>query len=411
LAQGFINKIRQSHLVKIPNPDTSTVELGYTNDMLPFDTLNPQQLLEAYPDAVALLVPETGIIMATNTALLVLLGQKHMLGQSLSHFITIEEQVNYPSYLQSITAQSVGSPVTASLNEVTLHLKHSLLPNGAVLCVLTPTINAEDATLAQAHSDFVSTVSHEFRTPLTSIKGFADTILRYGPNLAADQQRRFITIIKDQADRLTRMVENLLVVSKLGATGKPSGSMDLSYRPINMATWIDKVIQTVKGKGEGDPQFANREFILEFPPNNQLPNVWADPDKLEQILTNLIDNAVKYSYPGSCVKIAANIQAFDGKTQVCVAISDKGVGIPAEHLPRIFSKFSRIDNPLTRLVEGTGLGLYITHALTIAMGGRLLVTSDTNAPNTDYRTTFTLCLPTTPVIQLGAEASNLEDSP
>jgi two-component system phosphate regulon sensor histidine kinase PhoR len=262
-------------------------------------------------------------------------------------------------------------------------VKHSPLPNGTVLCLVDAF--SEDITLTQAHSDFVSTVSHEFRTPLTSIKGFADTLLRYGTQLPGDQQKRFITIIKDQADRLTRLVENLLTVSKLGAS-----RMEMSYRPVPLKRLVEKVIQNVLAKSgldkssQGQPG-GGRALNLEI--SDSLPELWVDADKLEQILINLVDNAIKYSYPGTQVQVSA-CMAPDNPDRVQIRIQDEGVGIPAEHLPQIFTKFSRIDNPLTREVEGTGLGLYITQSLTKAMEGEISVESQE-----DQGTTFTLTFP------------------
>ncbi|MDX2085517.1 MAG: ATP-binding protein [Candidatus Melainabacteria bacterium] len=278
---------------------------------------------------------------------------------------TQPKDVFLPVHEASLTVTTPGG-----YEEMRVKIKHSLLPNGWVLCLLDPF--SEDVTLTQAHSDFVSTVSHEFRTPLTSIKGFADTLLRYGENLPNDQRKRFVTIIKDQADRLTRMVENLLSVSKLGA-----GRVEMSMRPISLRRMVDKVIQNVQGKNNPD-----RQFVVEI--SNTLPDIWADTDKLEQVLLNLVDNAVKYSYDASTVTVQAHVLPED-KERVQIRISDQGVGIPEDHLPRIFTKFSRIDNPLTRLVEGTGLGLYITKSLTEAMEGRIAVTSQQ-----DVGTTFAL---------------------
>jgi signal transduction histidine kinase len=219
-----------------------------------------------------------------------------------------------------------------------------------------------DPDRLKSQADFMSTVSHEFRTPLTSIKGFADTLLRYGPNLEPEQQKRFIQIIKHQADRLTRLVENVLTASRLGADKTP-----FSYRAIVLKPMVDNIIQSIQAKLD-----YPRHFNVQLPEN--CPPVWADPDKLEQILLNLIDNAAKYSPNQSSVVISAydDPQCPD---KLKIQVRDFGVGIPAEHLPHLFSQFSRIDNPLTREVEGTGLGLYITKALTLAMGGSIEVSS------------------------------------
>lgn len=250
---------------------------------------------------------------------------------------------------------------------------------------------SEDMALTQAHSDFVSVVSHEFRTPLTSIKGFADTLIRYGGSLEIEQQKRFISIIKHQADRLTRLVENLLLVSKLGAQ-----RTQFAFRPINIKRTVERIIQSVEGK-LAEP----RQFVVQIP--EDVPDIWADPDKLEQVMLNLIDNAAKYSYPNTEVRVTAKALDESGD-RVQVDIKDQGVGIPAEHLPNIFNKFSRIDNPLTREVEGTGLGLYITKSLTKAMGGDISVASEHNVG-----TTFSVVLPAaTPERQ--AQSASLSSS-
>jgi signal transduction histidine kinase len=284
-----------------------------------------------------------------------------------------------------------GAFVLSSTGErVRVKMKHSLLENGLILCIIDPF--SEDITLTQAHSDFVSTVSHEFRTPLTSIKGFADTLLRYGTQLPADQQKRFISIIKDQADRLTRLVENLLTVSKLGAA-----RMEMSYRSVPLSKTIEKVIQNVSSKVGQDKRQQESggktplSWKFKTDVSEKLPEVWVDPDKFEQILLNLVDNAVKYSYPGSEVSVSAK-PAPNQPDKLQIFIKDQGVGIPQEHLPKIFTKFSRIDNPLTREVEGTGLGLYITQALTKAMEGEINIESEPNV-GTTFILTFSAATP------------------
>lgn len=247
-----------------------------------------------------------------------------------------------------------------------------------------PPQNPSDAqqSLAQAHADFVSVISHEFRTPLTSIKGFADTLLRYGNKLPPEQQTKFITIIKDQADRLTRMVENLLIVSKQG-----HAAHDLVFRAIPLAKLLDKVIQNVLAKanaasGSPNPLYHNRvvEVSLRVPPQT---DVWGDPDTVEQILTNLIDNALKYSVIDTPVQIdAAPFHSEDLQNAFELRVTNQGIGIEPEQLDKVFAKFSRIDNPLTRQVEGTGLGLYITKQMVESLGGQIGVESVPNATTT-----------------------------
>lgn len=228
-------------------------------------------------------------------------------------------------------------------------------------------------SVQQAQTEFVSTVSHELRTPLTSIKGFADTILRAGDRIDSNQQRRYVGIIKDQADRLTRLVEDLLAVSRL--EGK---KLQLTIRAINLEEAVLRVTRNLQDKAR------DHKIVVSIPPG--LAPVWADADRLEQILTNLIDNAIKYSPSKTTVTFTAKgIQETPEKVEF--SVSDQGVGIPSEHLPEIFSKFSRLDNPLVRQTEGTGLGLYITRSLVIALGGQIKVASSPG------QTTFTVQLP------------------
>jgi two-component system, OmpR family, phosphate regulon sensor histidine kinase PhoR len=231
------------------------------------------------------------------------------------------------------------------------------------------------SSVQQAQTEFVSTVSHELRTPLTSIKGFADTILRAGDRIDASSQRRYIGIIKDQADRLARLVEDLLAVSRL-----ESRKLQLTIRAIDLNETIQRVLRNLGDKSR------QHEITLKIPQG--LPQVWADADRLEQILTNLIDNAIKYSPPRTNITIAArDISTSNNPEMVEFTVSDQGVGIPEEHLPEIFTKFSRLDNPLVRQTEGTGLGLYITRSLVLALGGQIHVSSGASG------TTFSVQLP------------------
>ena len=230
-------------------------------------------------------------------------------------------------------------------------------------------------SLQQAQTEFVSTVSHELRTPLTSIKGFADTILRAGDRLDLSQQRRYVGIIKDQADRLTRLVEDLLAVSRL-----ESKKMQLTIRAIDLNEAIQRVQLNLTEKAR------EHRLVVNLPAG--LPPVWADADRLEQILTNLIDNAIKYSPAKTTVTITArDIVDATPSEMVEFSVTDEGVGIPEEHVSQIFTKFGRLDNPLVRQTEGTGLGLYITRSLVLALRGQIKVTSSPG------KTTFTVQLP------------------
>jgi signal transduction histidine kinase len=355
------------------------------------------QVFSAMDSGVMLVNPVSQTVVWTNQLIATWLGGDDATPETVQGLLdSTLTWLNLPPKTDCLVCQGKGKEAVSvhgatvqNLNgeQVRYKIKHHYLPslgeNGMLLLLMDPF--SEDMALTQAHSDFVSTVSHEFRTPLTSIKGFADTLLRYGAQLGPDQQKRFITIIKDQADRLTRLVENLLTVSKLGAS-----RMEMSYRAVGVKKVVDRVVQNIIAKGGVDKASAGlpdagRKFEIEIPDN--LPDVWVDGDKFEQIMLNLIDNAVKYSFPGSQVLVAAHLVDTD-PDRLQIRVQDQGVGIPEEHLPRIFTKFSRIDNPLTREVEGTGLGLYITQSLTKTMGGNIRLESVVN-----QGTTFILDFP------------------
>ena len=230
-----------------------------------------------------------------------------------------------------------------------------------------------DPNLEKAQFEFISTVSHELRTPLTSIKGFAETLIRAGEKLSGEVKLKYLNIIREQADRLTRLVENLLDTSSL-----ESQNYHLTVRALDIEKYVIKVCESLTAKA------SNRKLINNIQKN--IPLISVDPDRIEQILTNLIDNAIKYSPEGSIIKIDVSSDS-EQKDKVKIEISDEGIGIGESDLPKIFSKFGRLDNPLTRQTQGTGLGLFITKSLVLALNGDIYVNS---VPG---KTTFTVILP------------------
>ena len=238
------------------------------------------------------------------------------------------------------------------------------------------TENPISSNLERAQVEFVSTVSHELRTPLTSIKGFIETLLKSGDKLSDENKKKYTTIIKEQADRLIRLVEDLLAVSRL-----ESQNFQLTVRSLDLKKYVTRVCESLSSKA------VNHKIIQEI--EDHLPNVWADGDRLEQILTNLIDNAIKYSPSGSSVTISVGAVCNEKKVKdkLKIEVTDQGIGIKESDLQKIFTKFGRLDNPMTRQTQGTGLGLFITKSLVLALKGEIHVTSKSG------ETTFTVILP------------------
>lgn len=206
--------------------------------------------------------------------------------------------------------------------------------------------------------EFISTVSHELRTPLTSIRGFSQTLLTSWDKIDDDSKKKFVHIIEEQSNRLINLVENILTVSKINS--------DIPvFRAVNVNVTTEKVVQMLKQK------YKTHKFVLNF--NTHLPLVKLDDDKFQQIMTNLIDNACKYSEEGKTVTVSTS---FANSDNVMIKVKDEGVGIKKENFDKVFEKFIRLENHLTSKTQGNGLGLYITKNLVESMQGKISVNSN-----------------------------------
>jgi PAS domain S-box-containing protein len=229
------------------------------------------------------------------------------------------------------------------------------LPNrGAVVCVHDIT---DLRRLETIRRDFVANVSHELKTPLTSIVGYADVLTSDRPD--PDTQARFLTVIRTNATRMQHLVDDLLDLARL-----ESGA----WRP---------TVQSVAPREAGETawaEFADRARAADVAFDLSVAagvNLYADPDSLRQILTNLFDNALRHTPAGGRIRL--DIQPADGGTTI--EVSDTGSGIPADHLPRVFERFYRVDPARSRSQGGTGLGLSIVKHAVEAHGGRVDLTS------------------------------------
>jgi PAS domain S-box-containing protein len=207
----------------------------------------------------------------------------------------------------------------------------------------------------RARAELVSMLAHELRSPLTSVKGFSSTLLHRWDRFGDEQKLHMLTTINADADRVTRLIGELLDVSRIEA-----GRLELRRQMIDLPYLAGEVAERFR--------LTHNEHTLEtsFPPD--FPDVYADRDKLEQVLTNLVENAVKYS-DGGTVTIAGEVT----DDHVEVGVRDQGEGMTADQLPLIFSKFYRRGGH--GAPSGTGLGLYISKGLVEAHGGRVWATS------------------------------------
>ena len=220
---------------------------------------------------------------------------------------------------------------------------------------------------------FISVVSHELKTPVSIIKGYAGTLRRQDAQWSPEVLRESLLVIEEEADQLTDLIDNLLETSRLQA-----GTFNLE---ISEEIMLPKLAADVVRKFKN--QADRHHFSVDFPPD--FMPVHGDERRLTQVLNNLVSNAIKYSPEGGQVRIHGAVHA----NHVTVAVTDEGIGIPEHEKGRIFHPFSRLDNALSRKTEGAGLGLYLSKAIIEAHNGRIWFHNNDNGPGT----TFTFSLP------------------
>jgi two-component system, OmpR family, phosphate regulon sensor histidine kinase PhoR len=214
--------------------------------------------------------------------------------------------------------------------------------------------------LERVRRDFVANVSHEFRTPLTAIQGFAETLLAGAMNDPQNRER-FLGIIVEHSRRLARLTEDLLMLSKMDAD-----RLELEIRRVSVAQLIESCIETSRHRA------AEKEIAISVKPVNGLPDVAGDRRRLAEVLQNLLDNATQYTLARG--QIAVSAKARDA--EVVFTVADTGIGIPKADQPRIFERFYRVDAARSREAGGTGLGLSIAKHIVEVHGGSIWVESE-----------------------------------
>lgn len=270
--------------------------------------------------------------------------------------------------------------------------------------VATARTTATTQEILREQSEFVSMVSHELRVPLTAIKGYAALLQTYGLSLQRESrlmvemtqahQQQYLDSILEQTSHLEVLIKDLLDISRVQA-----GRLVLRSREIDLARLCQRVVQLVQRHSD-ERQPGRHAIHCSLDP--RLPFVWADPDRVQQIITNLLENAVKYSPNGGTIEVVVSLrhdvytphllssQAEGDRSpratrqealwiqegpEVYVTIRDQGIGIPYQHQSSLFRPFTRLEHPTTSHVEGMGLGLYISRKLVEAMHGRVMLHS------------------------------------
>jgi PAS domain S-box-containing protein len=219
----------------------------------------------------------------------------------------------------------------------------------------------QERELDRMKTEFVSQVSHELRTPLTAIKGFTDLLLDGDAGEINEEQQEYLGIVKSNVDRLVTLINELLDISRI-----ESGRIKLDIVPVDVGAIVSLIAATMRPLLEGKSQTLSLEL------NEPLPWAMGDRDRVVQVLTNLVSNAHKYTQAGGSIMVAA---AAEGPL-LRIAVRDNGMGIPAEDVPKLFSRFFRVDSSLTREIGGTGLGLSIVKSLVELQGGTVTVDTE-----------------------------------
>lgn len=337
--------------------------------------------LDALPDAV-LVLDEDRVLVALNAAALEVLGPDAVafVGDPIGVAFQVRSGGGAPALRDALPstegqvdlvfrrADGTDVPVTATIRSAA----------GTTVLALRP--SGERSGIA-----IISTVSHELRSPLTSVKGYTSLMLSRWDRLTDEQKRTMLQQVHHDADRVTRLVTELLDISRL-ETGRLVLRRQMVDLPKLAASVVEKVAMAI----------PNLDCSLAFA--DDVPHIYADPDKVEQVLTNLVENAAKYGSP-KAMKVLGEL---DGSS-VAVAVRDTGEGIPTEDLPRVFTKFFRRDHGRP---TGTGLGLWISQGLVEAHGGHLTAESVLGAGST-----FRFTLPTDAFEREHGDAEPIGDHP
>lgn len=221
-------------------------------------------------------------------------------------------------------------------------------------------------------AELISTLAHEMRTPLTSIKGYSTALLLEEATFAPKTQQEFLQIIDEECDTLQDLIHDLLESSIIDA-----GLLKLEPQPVMIPRLVKDVVEGMSSRTQ------KHRFMVDFP--DRFPIVDADPHRIEQVLRNLVDNAIKYSPNGGLVVVRGTVS----EDEIEISVADQGVGIAPEHLNRLFEKFFRVESGLGRHVVGSGLGLPIARTIVESHGGHIWAESRVGEGTTLY---FTLPL-------------------
>ena len=349
------------------------------------ETDRREAILESIAEGV-IVTDAAGKAVLMNAAAEDLLGvtRRQILGRPLQQML--EPATTSQPNLRQLTESPTHLQAIFDLENKQIHVSAAPVRNAvgeqmglvAVLRDVTREVQAE-----RAKREFIATISHELRTPLTAILGYAEALYSGMVGTLNQSQEQFIHIIHDNARRMVSMANNLIALSEA-----ERGRLELEYAETDLSLIANEVAHTFA------PQIQSRQIEWKLQIEDDLPPIEADPNRIRQVLANLVSNAVKYTLPGGHVTMGIEMMPATSETQprFCkIWVQDTGVGIPPQEQHRVWERFYRADNPLKVEAGGIGVGLSIVRSLVHAHGGRVWLDSDPGEGST-----FTVLLPASP---------------
>jgi len=343
-----------------------------------------ETLLNSMQDAVIAIRPDNRVQWANQT-------MDRLVPQHVRLNAPVVETVRDPDFLRAIRGANESRKVltaraTSILPSRTFDVTAAPMPGGGAVAVLRDLTETE--RMEKTRRDFIANVSHELRTPLTSIQGYAETLLD-GAAAENHHSREFLEIIRKNASRMSRLTEDLLTLARV-----ESGEQRFDMQPVMPSELLHDAVESF--------QEATRAHGIELQVEDSAEHpVSADREAIHQVFSNLIDNALKYAASGGRLILGAR-RAERG---IEFYVRDFGVGIPSEHLHRLFERFYRVDKARSRESGGTGLGLAIAKHIVLAHGGSIRAESELNHGSVFL---FTLPLIKQPEHAMAASGGNSE---
>ena len=343
-----------------PNADYMDIALpveGGSSDYIIY-VIDNRETMRSLNDQLLQIIVEAMAVGLVISVFLSLLLAKTMIApiQELTHAAEKVASGDFSDKVENSSKDEIGV-LTRTFNDMAVQLEDTL----------------DDLKRSeQMRREFVANVSHELRTPITGVKSYAET-LAADPDMPADTRERFLNVILNESDRMTKIVQDLLTLSRFDA-----GSFEFSFDKFSFETSVRDVYNAVRMEA----QAHGHVFVLEVEPG--IPRIRGDKARVEQVLMNMVSNAIKYTKDGGRITIKAGVRGGE----VWCSVKDNGIGIPKDDTTKVFDRFYRVDKARSRESGGTGLGLSIAQEIVVRHGGRIDLKS-----RLGHGTTITVWLP------------------